>query len=440
MVATTYVSDTYTRLTQKSVKVGSAAATNTAYTYNMQGRISSVSNTAYKYDTDGILVSRGTTKYLNDKLNPTGYSQVFVEATGSTKKAFACGHDLISQHSGSTLLTMLYDGLGSVRGVLNANGTIDGNVAFCYDAFGNTIGTAPSATDYRYAGERLDTTTGWYYLRQRYYDPKTGRFNRLDPFWGNASDPQSLHKYTYCHGDPVNHVDPSGEFLAVSISLGSVSRSMSLTIRIQGTLHAYNSISGAITNGFSNMYSNTPSLSWYTRFGLGALGGFAGGYLSTVITHRLKLAPDLAGGLSSGLTSAFTTILNCLTDAEIRNKISIEDIPSHVVSVFCDAIFGALSAKAINKVLPPIKPGTPPPRIDTPIVGEIMPMYVREPFGLVWAINPYFHAGKNASGTGGNTMRVMLNETLVGIVGSDLWSAFKDLCSWIVPDEYSKLP
>ena len=113
---------------------------------------------------------------------------------------------------------MLYDGLGSVRGVLNSNGTIDGNVAYCYDAFGNTIGTAPSATDYRYAGERLDTTTGWYYLRQRYYDPKTGRFNRLDPFWGNASDPQSLHKYTYCHGDPVNHVDPSGLFLAIALS------------------------------------------------------------------------------------------------------------------------------------------------------------------------------------------------------------------------------
>ena len=215
-----------TQLTQKSVKVGNGTPTNTSYSYNAQGGMNSVSGTAYKYDTEGILVSRGSTKYLNDKLNPTGYSQVFVEATGSTKKAFTCGHDLISQHSGSTLLTMLYDGLGSVRGVLNANGTIDGNVAFCYDAFGNTIGTAPTATDYRYAGERLDTTTGWYYLRQRYYDPKVGRFNRLDPFWGNASDPQSLHKYTYCHGDPVNHVDPSGMFLTAGIgfmgSMGSV--------------------------------------------------------------------------------------------------------------------------------------------------------------------------------------------------------------------------
>ena len=30
-----------------------------------------------------------------------------------------------------------------------------------------------------------------------------GRFNRLDPFAGNMQDPQSLHKYTDVHGDPI---------------------------------------------------------------------------------------------------------------------------------------------------------------------------------------------------------------------------------------------
>lgn len=41
----------------------------------------------------------------------------------------------------------------------------------------------------------------------------TGRFNRLDPFFGNSQDPQSFHKYLYVHGDPIQGVDPSGLFI-----------------------------------------------------------------------------------------------------------------------------------------------------------------------------------------------------------------------------------
>jgi len=44
------------------------------------------------------------------------------------------------------------------------------------------------------------------------YNPSTGRFNRMDPFTGNKEDPQSLHKYAYCHNNPINNIDPSGNF------------------------------------------------------------------------------------------------------------------------------------------------------------------------------------------------------------------------------------
>ena len=52
-----------------------------------------------------------------------------------------------------------------------------------------------------------------YYLRARWYDAAAGRFNRMDPFAGNTQDPQSLHKYLYCHANPVNGIDPTGELL-----------------------------------------------------------------------------------------------------------------------------------------------------------------------------------------------------------------------------------
>jgi RHS repeat-associated protein len=61
-----------------------------------------------------------------------------------------------------------------------------------------------------YSGEQFDSKIGQQYLRARYYDPATGRFYRLDPFFGNLSDPLSLHKYLYTHADPVNEIDPNG--------------------------------------------------------------------------------------------------------------------------------------------------------------------------------------------------------------------------------------
>ena len=96
------------------------------------------------------------------------------------------------------------------------------------DAYGNLINrkdngmlftVADARTSILYSGEQTDAN-GMQYLRARYYDPSNGRFNRLDPFAGNASDPQSLHKYLYAHANPVMNVDPSGLFSIVSFTAG----------------------------------------------------------------------------------------------------------------------------------------------------------------------------------------------------------------------------
>lgn len=54
------------------------------------------------------------------------------------------------------------------------------------------------------------------YLRARYYDSTNGRFNRLDPYSGNRNSPLSFHKYGYVHADPLNGIDPSGNFRVVA--------------------------------------------------------------------------------------------------------------------------------------------------------------------------------------------------------------------------------
>jgi RHS repeat-associated protein len=78
--------------------------------------------------------------------------------------------------------------------------------------------SSPSAqTSLLYCGEQYDSTLNMYNFRARYYDPGTGRFNGMDSFMGDNDDPQSLHKYAYAHCDPVNNIDPTGEFTAVQI-------------------------------------------------------------------------------------------------------------------------------------------------------------------------------------------------------------------------------
>jgi len=51
---------------------------------------------------------------------------------------------------------------------------------------------------------------GFVYLRERYYDPVTGRFPNLDPLEGTMEQPMSLNRYSYVQNNPVNLVDPSG--------------------------------------------------------------------------------------------------------------------------------------------------------------------------------------------------------------------------------------
>jgi RHS repeat-associated protein len=98
-----------------------------------------------------------------------------------------------------------------------------------------------------YSGEQFDSKIGQQYLRARYYDPATGRFNRLDPFFGNLDDPQSLHKYLYTHADPVNMVDPNGLFggvvgVGVGMAIGGNMQGNNARVQIGTYLRLKNTI------------------------------------------------------------------------------------------------------------------------------------------------------------------------------------------------------
>ncbi|HXQ72333.1 MAG TPA: RHS repeat-associated core domain-containing protein, partial [Pyrinomonadaceae bacterium] len=72
-----------------------------------------------------------------------------------------------------------------------------------------------SATNRRFTSYDRSATTGLDYAINRHYDPRQGRFTQPDPLGmaaASLADPQSLNMYSYVGNDPVNRVDPDGQF------------------------------------------------------------------------------------------------------------------------------------------------------------------------------------------------------------------------------------
>ena len=114
---------------------------------------------------------------------------------------------LLYNAPGSTLVTPLSDGLGSITEELDANGVVFR--ARRYLAYGDiveTVGTGP--TSYAFTARVFDDATGLQYSRARHYDPKVGRFLQQDPI-GFAGGDANLYAYTFAN--PVNYTDPDGQ-------------------------------------------------------------------------------------------------------------------------------------------------------------------------------------------------------------------------------------
>jgi len=135
-----------------------------------------------------------------------------------------------------------------------------------------------------YAGEHFDTNSQDYYLRARWYDSLSGRFNRMDPFAGNNQDPQSLHKYLYCHANPINGIDPSGLMFTLTGKIVTLAITTVLTGLLGGTISKM--------SGGSFVYGAI----------YGSLIGFV--IMRTILFQFHKLPKVLAAGLTGGILNA----------------------------------------------------------------------------------------------------------------------------------------
>ncbi|MBL9170536.1 MAG: hypothetical protein JNN07_22565 [Verrucomicrobiales bacterium] len=192
---------------------------------------SPVSEVAYLLDADGQRVGRrevrvdpssgasitNTSRILIGANPTTGVAQRWAELTDGDLHLLLWGRKPIAHlnwPSSGAMTTdyLIGDALSSVRSTLSSPAPGWSDTA-PFDAFGNRItATITDSSPERpgYGGEFFDVATGLYDLRARAYDPHSGRFTSQDPFEGEPSTPVSRHRYLYAHGDPINHLDPSG--------------------------------------------------------------------------------------------------------------------------------------------------------------------------------------------------------------------------------------
>jgi RHS repeat-associated protein len=255
------------------------------------------------YNADGNRVAKTvngvTTYYLVDSQNLTGYAQVIEEITapvgtdpianGTVIKRYAYGLDLISQQVWTLdplegdhwrISYYGYDGLGSVCYLTDETATITDR--YTYDAFGTLLDTwsanslTPANNVYLYAGEQWDADLGLYYNRARYLNTNTGRFWSMDSYEGNNQEPLSLHKYLYVYANPINGIDPSGNFtIFQSVATLGVIATLSNVVT---TVAAVGTLALQAKHGIANQMAVVISV----RKGWGAQGGFAEGGFDVV--------------------------------------------------------------------------------------------------------------------------------------------------------------
>ena len=247
---TSYQWDERGNLVQKA-----SPADTTTYAWTVDNRLAKVSTAAktveYGYDSSGRRIKRlvkegATTTETHYKVDhQRGYSEILVESTKVNSGAWVdTVHvhtpdglgELIASTSAGAQTQLFSDGLGSVR----VAQTAAASHVFSYDAFGIALGATEgmpanaadaSATSHRYTGEYADSQTGLLHLRARDYDPQIGRFISMDEHPGANRIPLTLNKYLYGNADPVNTVDPSGNFglggmmsAGMNISVSSIAR------------------------------------------------------------------------------------------------------------------------------------------------------------------------------------------------------------------------
>ena len=185
----------------------------------------------YTYDAAGLRVKRqivgGATTHYH--YGPGGLLLFTTDDAGTVTASFVwSGRALIAMILGDSLSTQvaypLLNRLGSVTALTDASG--NAVARYSYDSYGTLLRETvpPGGIDlnpFTFAGGYgvMDEGEGLYYMKERFYFAKSGRFLQRDPI-GLAG---GTNLYAYAAGNPVINADPEGKawWMVVPVALAA---------------------------------------------------------------------------------------------------------------------------------------------------------------------------------------------------------------------------
>ena len=270
-----------------------------------------IDNQSFKYTYDDIGLRK--TKIINNVCTEYYYEGKF----------------LVLQKTGNDYMQFVRDNMGNLIGVIDNNvcyfyiknsqndiiAIVDEYmniiVKYEYDSFGNIISILDNNNNeiintnnigvknpYRYRSYYYDTESDLYYLLNRYYSPKLGRFISPDNYYSTFNGSNSTNMFVYCGNNFINGYDNNGNNWIDNLSsfVGNVTNKV-----ISATKSAKNAIDIAgekIQNYFSNEYNKIKN--YYKQLYAGVVKSFSN---SKIIVEGNYILGD-----SIGIDVPFTEI------------------------------------------------------------------------------------------------------------------------------------
>ena len=210
------------------------------FKYDCRNRLTKAGDFLYSYDAENLRIEAHyedyTEEYVLDRVaSPNRTLQIIRKdnkaETTEKKTNYYYGIGMIYERSDIDTLIYHYDHLGSTRKITDETGKL--RYAFKYDTYGELLSIWDGDESEFYEGSVSDRiedinrsrpirflyngalgvitdNNNLYYMWQRYYNPAIKRFINQDILTGSISNSQSLNRYAYVQGNPVNYTDPFG--------------------------------------------------------------------------------------------------------------------------------------------------------------------------------------------------------------------------------------
>ncbi|MBU7007156.1 leucine-rich repeat domain-containing protein [Phosphitispora fastidiosa] len=188
-----------------------------SYIYDARNRLTNAGEAAFLYDAEnnriGADYGDGVIQYVIDP-NARLRKLLIKHDTDGKQTFYVYGLGLIGQEeTDGAFRTYHFDLRGSTTALTDENGIVTDR--FSYGPYGELSRlSGTTSTTFLYNGRDgvMTDDNGLYYMRARYYNPEIRRFVNQDVVQGSIDFTQSLNRYAYVNGQPVNYVDPSGLF------------------------------------------------------------------------------------------------------------------------------------------------------------------------------------------------------------------------------------